>query len=384
MFWWKVPAPDQAMLISGGKHSGDAPFRVVTGHGTFVLPFFRKVRYLTLSMIEAEVEERCVTRQGIRLTVRAVIAFKVGNDAESVVNAGQRFLSDQSQMAVLTGRIFAGHLRSIIGSMTVEEIITERQKLAAEVLDGSKEEMAKIGLAVDALQIQSIDDGDLGYINALSAPHVAAVQRQAQIAQSQARQAAAEAEQQSQRKQAEYARDTSVVQAQYQAEVERAQAAAMQAGPLAQAQAQQEVIRARTELAEREAELRQRELLAEVVKPAEAEAEKVRTLAKADAERMRIQAEAAASNDRVALDRMLIDQLPMIVREAAGGLSRANVNILNGADGIGELAAGLVAQGVTIYESLRHNVASGAPAAAPSNSNDRPTELTRPSPAPRQ
>lgn len=91
-------------------------------------------------MIEAEVEERCVTRQGIRLTVRAVIASKVGNDAESVVNAGQRFLSDQSQMAILTGRIFAGHLRSIIGSMTVEEIITERQKLAAEVLDGSKEE----------------------------------------------------------------------------------------------------------------------------------------------------------------------------------------------------------------------------------------------------
>ncbi|MBO0851576.1 MAG: flotillin [Pseudonocardia sp.] len=383
MFWWRVPAPDQAMLISGGKNSGDAPFRVVTGHGTFVLPFFRKVRYLTLSMIEAEVEERCVTRQGIRLTVRAVIAFKVGNDAESVVNAGQRFLSDQSQMAVLTGRIFAGHLRSIIGSMTVEEIITERQKLAAEVLDGSKEEMAKIGLAVDALQIQSIDDGDLGYINALSAPHVAAVQRQAQIAQSQARQAAAEAEQQSQRKQAEYARDTSVVQAQYQAEVERAQAEAKQAGPLAQAQAQQEVIAARTELAQREAELRQRELLAEVVKPAEAEAEKVRTLAKADAERMRIQAEAAASNDRVTLDRMLIDQLPMIVREAAGGLSRANVNILNGADGIGELAASLVSQGMTIYESLRRNVTSGEPAGAPLNSNDRPTELTRPSPAPR-
>src|SRR5919197_641403 len=158
MFWWRVPAPDQAMLISGGKHSGDAPFRVVTGHGTFVLPFFRKVRFLTLSMIEAEVEERCVTRQGIRLTVRAVIAFKVGNDAESVVNAGQRFLSDQSQMAVLTGRIFSGHLRSIVGSMTVEEIITERQKLAMEVLDGSAVEMARIGLTIDSLQIQSIDD----------------------------------------------------------------------------------------------------------------------------------------------------------------------------------------------------------------------------------
>src|SRR5262245_6322167 len=137
------------MLISGGKRRGDAPFRVVTGHGSFVLPVFRQVRMLTLAMGEAEVEEKCVTRQGILLHVRAVIAFKVGNDEESIVNAGQRFLSDQNQMAILTGRIFAGHLRSIIGSMTVEEIVTERQKLATEVLDGSKTELVSIGLAVD-------------------------------------------------------------------------------------------------------------------------------------------------------------------------------------------------------------------------------------------
>jgi flotillin len=356
VFGWNVPAPDEAMLVSGGKNSGETPFRVVTGHGAFVLPFFRKVRFLTLSMVEAEVEERCVTGQGITLNVRAVIAFKVGNDAESIVNAGQRFLSDQGQMSVLTGRIFAGHLRSIIGSMTVEEIVTQRQRLATEVLDGSKEEMAKIGLAVDALQIQSIDDGDLGYITAMSAPHTAAIQRQAQIAHSQARQAAAEAEQDSQRKQAEYGRQTAIVQAQYKAEVDRAQAAANQAGPLAQAQAQREVLAARTELAQREAELRQQQLVAEVVKPAEAEAERVRLLARAEAERMRIQAEAAASHNRVALDRMLIDQLPQIVHEAAAGLQGANVNILNGADGISELAASLVGQGLTIFESLRKNI----------------------------
>ncbi|MDT7625776.1 MAG: flotillin [Pseudonocardiales bacterium] len=360
MFGWNVPAPDEAMLVSGGKNSGETPFRVVTGHGAFVLPFFRKVRFLTLSMVEAEVEERCVTGQGITLNVRAVIAFKVGNDAESIVNAGQRFLSDQGQMSVLTGRIFAGHLRSIIGSMTVEEIVTQRQRLATEVLDGSKEEMAKIGLAVDALQIQSIDDGDLGYITAMSAPHTAAIQRQAQIAHSQARQAAAEAEQDSQRKQAEYGRQTAIVQAQYKAEVDRAQAAANQAGPLAQAQAQREVLAARTELAQREAELRQQQLVAEVVKPAEAEAERVRLLARAEAERMRIQAEAAASHNRVALDRMLIDQLPQIVHEAAAGLQGANVNILNGADGISELAASLVGQGLTIFESLRKNIGDSA------------------------
>src|SRR5438067_7682951 len=292
MFRYRVPAPDEAMLISGrGGSPQGAPFRVVIGHGAFVTPVFRKVRYLTLAMCEAEVAEVCVTRQGVSLNVRSVIAFKVGNDDESIVNAGQRFLSDQDQMSTLTGRIFAGHLRSIIGSMTVEEIVTERQKLATEVLDGSKAEMGKIGLSVDSLQIQSIDDMKLGYIAAMAAPHNAAIQRQAKIAQAQANQASAEAEQESQRRQAEYARQTSVVQAQYQAEVDRAQAEAAQAGPLAQAQAQLQVIAARTELAQREAELRQQQLLAEVVKPAEAEAERVRILAKADAERMQIQAE---------------------------------------------------------------------------------------------
>src|SRR6204780_1914915 len=202
MFGYRVPAPDEAMLISGGRHGmKGAPFGVGIGHGAFVTPITRKVRYLTLSMQEAEVAETCVTKQGISLNVRSVIAFKVGNDEESIVNAGQRFLSDQDQMSVLTGRIFAGHLRSIIGSMTVEEIVTERQKLASEVLDGSKAEMAKIGLIGDSLQIQSIDDMGAGYIAAVPAPHTAAIQRQAQIAQAQANQASAEAQQDSQRKQ---------------------------------------------------------------------------------------------------------------------------------------------------------------------------------------
>src|SRR5215467_2095059 len=357
MLGYRVPRPDEAMLISGGRYGmGGAPFKVVTGHGSFVLPFIRKANFLTLAMCESEVSETCVTKQGISLNVRSVIAFKVGNDQESIVNAGQRFLSDQDQMSTLTGRIFAGHLRSIIGSMTVEEIVTERQKLATEVLDGSKAEMVKIGLTVDSLQIQSIDDMNSGYIDAMAAPHNAAIRRQAQIAQAQANQAAAEAQQESERKQAEYARQTSVVQASYKAEVDKAQAEASQAGPLAQAQAQMGVLAAQTELAHRQAELRQRQLVAEVVRPAEAEAQKVRILAEADAARTRLQAAAAASNNRVALDRMLIEQLPMIVKEAATGLSGANVSVLNGAEGLSEIAAGLVGQGLTILESVKKNL----------------------------
>ena len=357
MFGYRVPAPDEAMLISGGKSKAGTPFRVVTGHGAFAMPLVRQTRFLTLAMREAEVAEQCVTKQGITLEVKAVIAFKVGNDAESIVNAAQRFLSDQDQMTVLAGRIFAGHLRSIVGSMTVEEIVTERQKLATEVLDGSKAEMVKMGLIVDSLQIQSIDDLGAGYIDAMASPHNAAIQRQAKIAQAQANQAAAEAEQESQRKQAEYQRQTAIVQAQYKAEVDKAQSEAAQSGPLAQASAQREVIAAQTELAQRQAELRQQQLVAEVIKPAEADAEKVRVSAKADAERMTIQAEAAASYNRVALDRMLIDQLPSIVREAAHGLANANINVLNGADGLGQIAAGLVGQGLTIFDSVKRNMA---------------------------
>jgi uncharacterized membrane protein YqiK len=379
MFGYRVPAPDEAMLISGGRRGlGGAPFRVVTGHGKFVLPVFRKTRFLSLAMAEAEVVEKCVTKQGIALTVRAVIAFKVGNDHESIVNAGQRFLSDQEQMSVLTGRIFAGHLRSIIGSMTVEEIVTERQKLATEVLDTSKAEMAKIGLHVDSLQIQSIDDGATGYIEAMSQPHKAAIQRAAKIAQAQANQESVEAEQAAARKQAEFARQTAVVQAEFSAEVDRAKAQADQAGPLARAHAQQEVLAAQTELALRQAELREKELIAEVVKPAQADAERIRVLAMAEAERMKIQAEAAASYDRVALDRMLIDQLPQIVKEASAGLAGANVNVLNGADGLGEIAAGLVGQGLTILDSVRKNLNNDGTGSAVERylgSDDGPVEV---------
>ena len=85
---------------------------------------------------------------------------------------------------------------------------------------------------------------------------------------------------------------------------------------------------------------------------------RIRVIASADAERMRIQAAAAASYNRVALDRMLIDQLPQIVREAAAGLANANINVLNGAEGLGQIAAGLVGQGLTIFDSIKSNIAS--------------------------
>jgi uncharacterized membrane protein YqiK len=359
MFGWHIPAPDQAMLISGGKQKGDLPFRIVTGHGAYVIPVFKKVSYLTLSLLEATVEEDCVSQQGITLRIQAVIAFKVADDPDSIANAARRFLEDQSQMSALTGRIFAGHLRSIIGSMTVEDLIRERQKLATEVLDQSKGEMAKIGLAVDSLQIESIDDLGVGYIAALAAPHTAAVNQAAKIAQSRADQASEQARQESLRNQAEYERQTAVAKAAYQAEIDRANQTAAQAGPLAAAQAQQDVLVEQSKVAKRNADLREAQLVAEVVKPAEAEASRILALAKAQADSTKLSAEAAAAEGRISLDQAVIAHLPAMMEAIASGLASSNLTILNGAEGLNGLVASMATQGAAILQQVRTTFREG-------------------------
>jgi flotillin len=358
MFGYRVPAPNEALLISGRKQRGaDAlPFKIVTGHGVFVAPIFSKATRLTLAMQEAEVIEDCYTQQGLTLSVQAVIAFKVGDDHESIAAAARRFQGDHPQMPTLVGRIVSGHLRSIIGSMTVEAIIREQQTLADAIVDASKTEMARIGLGVDSLQISSIDDKGVGYIAALAAPHQAKVRQDAKVAQAAADQASAMAEQESTRHQAEYARQTAIARAQYQAEIDQAQQTAAQAGPLAFARAQQEVLVERSVVAQKNAELRQAELIAEVVRPAEAEAERIRTLAKAQADATKLSAEAAAAQDRIALDQLVIQQLPDMLRAAAAGLQGANVTVLDGAEGLNSVVASLAAQGMTLLETVRSGV----------------------------
>jgi uncharacterized membrane protein YqiK len=358
--------------VSGSQRSTDGlPFRIVTGHGAYITPFRNQVSFLTLAMQEAEVAEPCVTQQGITLQVRAVIAFKVGDDHGSIANAARRFLDDQRAMPELVGRVFAGHLRSIVGSMTVEDIIRERQKLASEVLDASAPEMAKLGLVVDSFQIESISD-DTGYITALSQPHVAAVNQVAQVAQAEANQRAAEAQQKSARAQAQYAQETAVATAQYQADIDKAQQLAAQAGPLAQAQATQQVLVEQTKVAQARALLRSQELKAEVVAPAEAEAEKVRVSAQAQSEAIRLQAEATAVSNGIVLDRMLVEKMPEIIAAAASELSNANITVLEGAAGMNELVAGLASQGGAIVAALRRSLLESHSSSAPAANGTTP------------
>jgi len=354
MFGYRVPAPNEALLISGGRPSGDSglAFRIVVGRGAFVMPILRKASLLTLAMREANVDEQCVSQQGISLRVSAVIAFKVGSDDPSIAAAAQRFLANQDQMDELTGQIFAGHLRSIVGSMTVEAIIRERQTLAGNVLDASKIEMGNLGLVVDSLQIKSIDDLKSGYIEALSSPQRAAVNQAAKIAEAKAAQASAEAEQESARRQAEYARATAVQRAQYQSEIDQAQQMAAQAGPLAAAKAQQAVLEEQAKVASRNAQLREAQLVAEVIKPAQAEAERVRLAAAAQAAATRMSAEAAAAEGRIALEQAIIAQLPELVRGAAEGLKGSNLTVLNGAEGLNQAVASIAGQGAVVLRTV--------------------------------
>jgi uncharacterized membrane protein YqiK len=398
MFGYRVPAPNEALLISGRKQKQDAPqFKIVTGHGVFVTPIFARASRMTLAMQEAEVTEDCFTQQGLTVCVHAVIAFKVGDDHDSIAAAARRFQGDQSQMPTLVGRIFSGHLRSIIGSMTVEAIIREQQTLGEAILDASKVEMGKIGLTVDSLQISSISDKGIGYIASLAAPHQAAVQQAAKIAQAAANQASVEAEQESERNQAQYFRQSAIAKAQYeaeaqqasiqaqaasqqasvqaqqesersqaeslyqtalarakyQAEVEAAQQTAAQSGPLAAAQAQQAVLAEQAKVAERNGELREAQLIAEVLKPAQAEGERIRALAQANADAAKMAAAAAAAEDRLSLDQLLIQQLPDMIRAAAQGLQGSNLTVLDGAEGLTSVVASLASQGAALLDVVR-------------------------------
>jgi flotillin len=147
-----------------------------------------------------------------------------------------------------------------------------------------------------------------------------------------------------------------VAKATFAAETQAAQAKADQAGPLAHAIAQQQVIDAQTALAQQQAELARQTLVSTVVRPAEADAERVKILAAADAERTKILAEAAQSHNRVALDQQLINQLPLIVEKAAQGLAGAQLTVLNGSEGVTDIVSSLVGQGLAILESVKNGV----------------------------
>jgi uncharacterized membrane protein YqiK len=418
---WRVAEPNEGLIISGLRsHMPDSEqdveeslgFKIVTGKGTFVIPGVQRVRRLSLDLHETEMVIDCVTVQGIPLRVKGVAIFKVGDDYASIANAARRFLDQQDKMEQKVHNVFAGHLRSIVGSMKVEEMIRERERMTEETRKHASPEMAKLGLIIDSLQIQEIVD-PTGYIENLARPHAAAVAKEARIAAAEAEREATERQQAAAAQAAAATRDADIKKAGYEAEVAEARARSAQAGPLADARAQQDVVVESTRVAELRAQQTEQELQASVRRPADAEAYQQVTLAEAqrqarikaaeakarevelsaaaesariaqvgtaeanakrahgeaegdsirarglaEAEAIAKRAEALARESEAVIGQQIAEKLPQIVEASAKALGNVeHLTVLNGAQGLGEVMSQLVGQGSAIFKVARELVA---------------------------
>lgn len=291
-------SPNQAAVISGRKRKladgSVAGYRLVRGGATLVFPFLEKVEYLDLNVITVPLTTtRAYTGQGVPVSVKAVANVKIKGDDTSLRSAAERFLGmPQEQFHRLVFQTLEGHLRAILGTLTVEEINNDRQSFAQKLTTEAAGDLEKMGIGLDALTIQEISD-DEGYLDALGKRRTAEVKRDAEIGQAEANrdskikasQALQEGEKVRLLTEAQIAqsqRETEIQKAQVQAEIESERAKASQAGPLAEARAQQQVtveevrvekVRTQEQIAVQEQEVlrKEKELEATVVKQAEAD-----------------------------------------------------------------------------------------------------------------
>lgn len=291
-------SPNQAAVISGRtRRLGDGTtvgYRQVRGGATLVIPFLEKVEYLDLNVITVPLTtNRAYSGQGVPVSVKAVANVKIKGDDASLRAAAERFLGmPQEEFHRLVFQTLEGHLRAILGTLTVEEINNDRQSFAQKLTSEAAVDLEKMGIGLDALTIQEISDEE-GYLDALGKRRTAEVKRDAEIGQAEANRdskikaslALQEGEKVRLETEAQIAqsnRETEIQKAQVQAEIEKERAKANQAGPLAEAKAQQEVvaeevriekIRTQEQISVQEQEVlrKEKELEATVVKQAEAE-----------------------------------------------------------------------------------------------------------------
>jgi flotillin len=306
---YKVAGANEALIVSGQRDKGPdgrKNLKVVRGGGVIVLPLIHKVGKLKLTARQINVNlADAVTRQGIKVAVQGVATFKIGADDESIRNAAERFLEAQEQeVDSIVKNVLEGSLRSIVGTLTVEELNLDRQKFQQAVQDAAKGDLATSGLQIDSFTIQAIRD-ESGYMELIGQQETARRERDARMAKAAADQEAAVREAEAEQIKINAARDVALRRAETETQTAAAEARAAQAGPLAEAEATQEVTRKQTELAQLEADRKQQELVATTVRPAEAEAEaQIRraegdkqsriAAAQADAERVKLAGEAQA------------------------------------------------------------------------------------------
>jgi flotillin len=293
----KVP-PNEAAVFSGRKRRLPdgrlVGYRLVRGGAALRIPLLEKVDYLALNVMTIPLEiRRAYTLKGVPVSVKAVANVKIKSDEVSLQAAAERFLGmslDEVEKVIF--QTLEGHLRAILGTLTVEEINNDRQSFAQKLTSEAATDLERMGIGVDVLTIQEISDEE-GYLDALGKRRTAEVKRDAQIGEAEALRdskinssvAMQEGEKVKLDSEANISlaqRELEVKKAQYRAEVETERARAEQAGPLSSAKARQSVVaeevrieKVRTQeqiaVQEQEIQRREKELEATVVKPAEAE-----------------------------------------------------------------------------------------------------------------
>lgn len=317
----KVAGPNQAFIVTGSKgqsiRAADGSRatdlsgqKVVMGASVFVLPVIQKLQVLDLSSRRIHVAiNGAVSRQGIRCDLEGVAIVKVGGTEDAIRAAAQRFLSQQQGIDAFTSEVLAGALRAIVGRLTIEEIIRDRAAFASAVAEEAEHSLTNQGLVLDTFQLQDIR-AEGSYLADLGRPEAARVLKEAAIAEARARQVAEQERLLAEEAIAEANRNLAIKQTAISAEIDAAKAKAAAAGPLAEAERQQAVLTEQQKVAERNAELKQRQLDTEVRKPADAEryrveqaaeAAKNATIAEADAQRQATIAHAQAAAEQARL-----------------------------------------------------------------------------------
>src|SRR5215472_822813 len=322
---YRKAGPHEALVVYGFRGT-----RVVKGHGTVIFPMVENCRELSLELMSFDVapQQDLYTRQGVAVTVEAVAQIKVKSDPESILTASEQFLTKPaSDREALIRLVMEGHLRGIIGQLTVEEIVKQPEMVADRMRSTCADDMSKMGLEVISFTIKEVRDKN-EYIVNMGRPDIARIKRDADIAAAEAerdtaikralaaREAAiakAQADQErvlaetlSQAKQAEAQRDLELKKAEYAAIVKKQQAQADKAYEI-QTNIMQQQVRAEEvtvhqvekehEVKVQEAEIarRDRELTATVLKQAEFERKRIETLAEAERQRMIVEAEGKAT-----------------------------------------------------------------------------------------
>ncbi|AXE38588.1 flotillin family protein [Acidipropionibacterium virtanenii] len=306
---YKVAGPNEAFIVTGRKgkevrnpETGEISTdlsgqKVVMGGGIFVIPFVQRLHILDLSSRRISVQIRgAVSGQGIKINLEGVALVKVGGNEDSIRAAAQRFLSQQGEVETFTQETLAGSLRSIVGGLTVEQIIRDRAAFAQRVADESENSLTGQGLVLDTFQIQDITD-DGTYLADLGRPEAARIGQIASIAEAKAKQEAEQARLDAEQLIAVRNRELQLKESEIKSETDAAAAKAAASGPLAQADRDQAILEEQEKVAVKQAALKDRQLDTEVRKPADAERYRQETEAQArrTAEILRAEADKAAS-----------------------------------------------------------------------------------------